>query len=468
MSLQDAVRLSSTTTSPTSATGALPGTRARAGMTGDPSHADRRLVFDRRESAVRSYCRGFDRVLTRARGSVLHDVDGREYLDFLAGAGSLNYGHNHPALKEALLSYIEADGIAHSLDLFTTAKQAFLESFERVVLAPRCMDYRLQFTGPTGTNAVEAALKLARRVTGRQTVIAFTNGFHGVSLGSLAATGDRSLRMAPYQPLAGVVRMPYDAYLGEGVDTSLLLEKMLDDPSSGLDAPAAILLETVQGEGGLAAASPKWLRKIASMARQSGALLIIDDIQAGCGRTGTFFSHEPSGISPDLIVLSKSLSGYGLPMALVLVRPELDVWEPGQHNGTFRGNAHAFVTAQASLETFWDTDDLTFAVARRASMITNRLTELAALVPGARVRGRGMMLGLDVVDAEWGSAIRRACVDGGLLLETCGPRDQVVKVMPPLTIPDELLAGGLDILTDAVRVALETTPPTDLVIDVRR
>jgi diaminobutyrate-2-oxoglutarate transaminase len=467
MSLQDAIRLSSTT-SPTGPTGAVPGTRARAGRTGDPGHADRRRVFDRRESQVRSYCRGFDRVLTRGQGSVLHDVDGRQYLDFLAGAGSLNYGHNHPVLKEALLSYIESDGVAHSLDLFTMAKQAFLESFERVVLAPRGMDHRVQFTGPTGTNAVEAALKLARQVTGRQTVVAFTNGFHGVSLGSLAATGGRSMRMAPHQPLAGVVRMPYDAYLGEGVDTSLLLEKMLDDPSSGLDAPAAILLETVQGEGGLAAASPTWLRKIAGLARQSGAVLIVDDIQAGCGRTGTFFSHEPSGISPDLIALSKSISGYGLPMALVLVRPDLDVWEPGQHNGTFRGNVHAFVTARAALETFWDDDDLTVAVARRGGMITDRLTDLAVLIPGARVRGRGMMLGLDVVDPALASAIRRACMEGGLLLETCGPRDEVVKVMAPLTTPDELLARGLDILREAVSMALGTSAPTDLVIDIRR
>jgi diaminobutyrate-2-oxoglutarate transaminase len=458
MSLQDADRPHHTSSGHrssdhTSSDHSEPTARGAAvGATTGSGAADRE-VFERRESAVRSYCRGFDHVLTRANGSLLHDVDGRQYIDFLAGAGSLNYGHNHPVLKSALLEYIEQDGIAHSLDLYTTAKQAFLETFERLVLAPRGMPHRVQFTGPTGTNAIEAALKLARSVTGRQTVIAFTNGFHGVSLGSLAVTSNRAMRMAPIQPLPGVARLPYDGYLGDGVDTSMLLERMLDDPSSGLDAPAAILLESVQGEGGLAAASPRWLRRIAELARRHEALLILDDIQAGCGRTGSFFSHEPSGIQPDLIALSKSLSGYGLPLAVLLLRPEIDLWQPGQHNGTFRGNTHAFVTARAALETFWTTPDLMVDVARRANMIASRLADLADRVPGAQLRGRGMMLGLDVVDPALASTIRRSCADGGLLLETCGPRDEVVKVLAPLNTPDDLLARGLDILVDAVHAA---------------
>lgn len=421
------------------------------------SQGERRKVFERRESAVRSYCRGFDRVLTRAQGSLIQDVDGCEYIDFLAGAGSLNYGHNHPVLKAALLEYIEADGIAHSLDLYTTAKEAFLEAFERLVLTPRGMDHRVQFTGPTGTNAVEAALKLARRVTGRQTVIAFTNGFHGASLGSLAATGNRGMRMAPHLPLPGVARFPFEGYLGADLDTALLLEQMLDDPSSGVDEPAAVLLETVQGEGGLAAASAPWLRRVADLAHQHGALLIVDDIQAGCGRTGTFFSHEFSGITPDLITLSKSLSGYGLPLSVVLLRPELDEWQPGQHNGTFRGNNHAFVTARAALETFWASPDLTGDVARRSAMIASRLAEQATLHPGFRVRGRGMFIGLDVVVPALADQIRRACLAGNLLLETCGPRDEVVKLLPPLTTPDSILSQGLDVLTESVRAAVENT-----------
>ena len=413
-----------------------------------PSASDR-SVFQRRESAVRSYCRSFDAVLVSGQGSVLRDTEGREYLDFLAGAGSLNYGHNDPDMKAALMSYIGADGIAHSLDLFTTAKRDFLTEFERVVLAPRGMDHVVQFCGPTGANAVEAALKLARKVTGRTNVIAFTRAYHGLSLGALATTASSGMRIGPMIPSGGVTRLPYDGYLGAGVDTADLLAAMLSDTSSGVDAPAAILLETVQGEGGVNVASEQWLRRVAALAREHGALLIVDDIQAGCGRTGTFFSTEPAGITPDLVVLSKSLSGFGLPMSVVLVRPEFDVWSAGQHTGTFRGNAHAFVTATVALRKFWVDGAFAADIARRAALVNRRLTEIAATVPGAGVRGRGMMQGL-VLDPLWSGLISRACGRNGLLIECAGPRDEVLKVLAPLTTPDELLDRGLKILADAV------------------
>jgi diaminobutyrate-2-oxoglutarate transaminase len=313
------------------------------------------------------------------------------------------------------------------------------------------MDYRVQFTGPTGANAVEAALKLARKVTGRTNVIAFTNGFHGVSQGALAATGNRHHRGGPQIPLYGVTRMPYDGYQGDGVDTADLLDRMLRDPSSGLDAPAAILLETVQGEGGLNVASPPWLHRIAELARTSGALLIVDDIQAGCGRTGTFFSGEPFGIVPDLVVLAKSISGYGLPMALLLIRPEYDVWLPGEHNGTFRGNVHAFVTARVALEKFWSTHDFAADVARRSQLLARRLAEVTDLVPGTSVKGRGMMCGIDVGSGPRAESVIRRCFAEGLMLETAGSYDQVVKLLPPLTTPDKILHEGLDILLAATR-----------------
>ncbi|MGH3940443.1 MAG: diaminobutyrate--2-oxoglutarate transaminase [Pseudonocardiaceae bacterium] len=354
-------------------------------------------VFDRRESGVRSYCRAFDAVLVTGRGSIVLDTEGREYLDFLAGAGALNYGHNDPSMKAALLDYIGRDGIAQGLDLFTEAKRGFLADFERFVLIPRGLDYTVQFTGPTGptgTNAVEAALKLARKATGRTNVIAFTNGFHGMSLGALAATGSSSHRIGPQIPLPGVSRMPFDGYLGEGIDTTELLAHMLSDPSSGIDPPAAILLETVQGEGGLNVASPAW-RRVATLAAEHGALLIVDDIQAGCGRTGTFFSFEVAGVLPDAVVVSKSLSGFGLPMSMVLIRPHWDVWQPGEHNGTFRGNAHAFVTASVALRKFWSDDALVRDITRRSALVTSRLTEIARRMPGVRVKGRGMMQGID-------------------------------------------------------------------------
>ncbi|OIP81979.1 MAG: diaminobutyrate--2-oxoglutarate transaminase, partial [Rhodobacterales bacterium CG2_30_65_12] len=303
-----------------------------------------RDIFERRESAARSYCRSMPAVFATARGSELTDTEGRTWIDFLAGCSSLNYGHNDPDMKAALIEHIAGDGIAHGLDLHTDAKGDFLRAFERHILAPRSMDHRVMFTGPTGANAVEAAMKIARKVTGRSNVIAFTNGFHGVTMGALAATGNGYHRGGAGMDKAGVTRMPFDAY-ANGVDSAALLDQMLCDPSGGIDAPAAIMFETVQGEGGLNAARPEWIKRVAEIAKKHGALLIIDDIQAGVGRTGTFFSFENMGVTPDIVTMAKSISGFGLPLALVLVRPEHDVFGPAEHNGTFRGNTHAFVTA---------------------------------------------------------------------------------------------------------------------------
>jgi diaminobutyrate-2-oxoglutarate transaminase len=416
-------------------------------------------TFTRLESNVRSYSRVYDFVVASARGSVITDTAGNDHIDFLAAAGSLNYGHNDPDLKAALIDYIDRDGIACGLDMFTEAKLEFLDTFEELVLRPRRMDHVVQFTGPTGTSAVESALKLARRVTGRSNVICFTNAFHGMSQGALAATGSSHHRMAPRLPLHGVTRMPYDGYLGDGVDTSDYLARLLDDASSGVDAPAAILLETVQGEGGLTTASAPWLQRIARLAAEHGALLIVDDVQAGCGRTGSFFSFEGLGVMPDLIVLSKSLSGYGLPMSVLLIRPEWDAWLPGQDNGTFRGNGHAFVTASAALVKFWSDDRLMSSVAARGGRIGAALGEIARMCPGALPRGRGLMRGLRLEDPELASAVRRTCLDRGLIVECCGPQDEVVKLLPPLTTPDELLDEGLVILRLAVMDVVDVGYP---------
>ena len=353
-------------------------------------------VFERRESAVRSYCRGFDTVFTSASGSEMVDNKGRRYIDFLAGCSSLNYGHNDPDMKTALIDHISADGLAHGLDLYTDTKSAFLEAFETHILEPRGMDHRMMFMGPTGANAIEAAMKLARKVTKRSNVIAFTNGFHGVTSGALAATGNGYHRGGSGMPLQGVTRMPFDGYFGAELDTAEYLERMLSDPSSGIDAPAAIMLETVQGEGGLTAARPEWVARVAQIARDHGALLIIDDIQAGCGRCGTFFSFEEMGVMPDIVTMAKSVSGFGLPLALMLVRPEYDIFGPAEHNGTFRGNTHAFVTARVAIEKFWATDAFRKDIAHKSEIVEHALKRLAQLVPGARLKGRGMMRGVDV------------------------------------------------------------------------
>lgn len=411
-------------------------------------------VFDRVESGVRSYCRDFPVVFDWASGSLLRDTAGRTYIDFLAGCSALNYGHNDPDMVDALIDHLSRRSIVHGLDLHTTAKEAFLERLESVVLAPRGLDYRVQFTGPTGTNAVEAALKLARKVTGRTDVVAFTNGFHGVTLGALGATGNRLHRMGPEVPLPGVVRALYDGYLGPEVDTMAILEKLLDDPSSGVDRPAAFIVETVQGEGGLNAATAKWMQRLDRLAHRIGALLIIDDVQAGCGRTGRFFSFEEMGIEPDLVTLSKSISGFGLPLALLLIKPEWDQWRPGEHNGTFRGNNLAFVTARVALDKFWSDDDFGLQLARREQLIADALTSIADRVPDARIKGRGLFRGVEVASGAVATAITRRAFELGLIIETSGARGEVVKVLAPLTTPDEVLIDGLDRLSSAVDGAL--------------
>ncbi|MFC7704242.1 diaminobutyrate--2-oxoglutarate transaminase [Plastorhodobacter daqingensis] len=408
-------------------------------------------IFARRESEARSYCRSFDRVFTRAVGSTLFDRDGRGYIDFLAGCSSLNYGHNDPDMKEALIAHLAADGIAHGLDMFTDTKQAFLEAFEKHILLPRNLPHRLMMTGPTGTNAVEAALKLARKVTGRQNVVAFTNGFHGMTLGALALTGNASKRAgAGGAGLGDVTRMPYAGAFGAGVDTLAQVEMMLANPSSGIDAPAAFILELVQGEGGLTAASADWVRGLADLARRHGALLIVDDIQAGIGRTGGFFSFDGMGIEPDMITLAKSLSGFGLPMAALLVRPEHDIWKPAEHNGTFRGNTHAFVTARVTLEKFWADDAFAATVAEKADLLTGHLARIAAHLPGASLRGRGMMQGIDTGSGVRAAAICAESFRQGLIIETSGAEDEVVKVLAPLTTPVAQFEEGLAILEAAV------------------
>ncbi len=412
-------------------------------------------VFGRRELQVRGYCRHFPVMFDRAVGALLHATDGRVYIDFLSGCSSLNYGHNDPDLKAALVDYIMRDGIAHGLDMFTEAKAAFLHEFETTILRPRGLDYRLQFTGPTGANAVEAALKLARKATGRQNVIAFTNGFHGVTLGALAATGNGYNRGAAGLVLSGVTRMPFDGYFGGGVDTVDYIDRMLADPSGGVDAPAAVIVEGVQGEGGLNVASPEWLRRIAALCRRHGALLIMDEIQAGCGRTGRFFSFEEADIVPDMVTMAKSLSGMGLPMSVVLIRPEHDKWRPGEHNGTFRGNCHAFVTARAALAKFWRDAGFQAELDRKGAFLMRRLHEIAASHPGVTVKGKGMMLGLDVGSGEVAARIAADCFDHGLIIETSGSHDHVVKVLAPLTIGDEEFATGLDILAQAAASVLE-------------
>jgi diaminobutyrate-2-oxoglutarate transaminase len=405
--------------------------------------------FERSESEVRYYCRHMTAVFARAQNAIVWDEDGRAHIDFLSACGSLNYGHNHPHIKEAVMGYLAVDGILNALDLHTEAKRGFLRAFRELILEPRGLSYRVQFTGPTGTNAVEAALKLARKVTGRTAVVAFSNAFHGMSAGAQAA-GGRQIKGVP--PGGEVIRLAYENYNGAGRAELERFEAMARDPSGGIASPAAFIVEAVQGEGGLNTASAAWLQQLAAMARRLGALLILDEVQAGCGRTGSFFSFEGLGITPDLVCLAKSIGGIGLPMALLLVKPEHDQWAPGEHNGTFRGNNLAFVAATAALE-LWQQPEFLQSLKRSNAIVQNWIAEIVTeLGPAvAWAKGRGLMAGVAFADPALAQEIAAEAVRMGLLIETAGPHDEVIKLLPPLVIEEVALIEGLARLRSAVR-----------------
>ncbi len=407
-------------------------------------------VFERRESIVRGYPRLFPTVFDKAKNALQFDERGRRYIDFFAGAGVLNFGHNPPAMTDALVEYLSAGGVAHSLDMCTRAKREFLERFETLILEPRHLDYKLQFTGPTGTNAVEAALKLARKVTGRAQVAAFTHGFHGMTLGALACTANDKFRHAAGVPLNDVVRLPYDGYGGASPSGLDDVARALEDSSSGIEPPAAFIVETIQAEGGVNVASAEWLQALQSLARAHGSLLVVDDIQVGCGRTGRYFSFEEAGIEPDLVCVAKGIGGFGLPLAMVLIKPEHDVWAAGEHTGTFRGQDLAFVAGAEALEYFRD-DTLLRDVVRKGEHMHSRLeTMIREAGKSWQVRGRGMIRGVDTGDGDAAAAVQHRAFDEGLLIVTCGTGGRVLKVMPPLTIEDEVLDEGFDLLATAI------------------
>jgi diaminobutyrate-2-oxoglutarate transaminase len=414
-------------------------------------------TFDQHESNVRLYSRSFPAVFRKAKGSLLYAESGREYIDFFAGAGALNYGHNNDYIKDRLLAYIASDGITHGLDLSTTAKRGFIEAFVGGILAPRGLNYKLQFCAPTGTNAVEAALKLARKVTGRQGVISFMGAYHGMSLGALAATGSRSARASAGVGLDNVSFMPYaDRHMS--TDGSIeYLTRVLCDTHSGIDAPAAIIVEAIQADGGVIVAPDDWLRRLRRLCDDHKVLLICDEIQVGCFRSGPFFAFEHSGIVPDIVTLSKSISGYGLPMSLVLFKGELDVWQPGDHTGTFRGNQMAFVCGAAALE-LAEASGIESQVIRKGELIRSFLLERAgALDQRLIARGRGMIWGLDCsgVDLALARRVSARCFESGLVIETAGRSDAVLKLLPPLTMDDQTLHAGLAIIEQALRDCLD-------------
>lgn len=423
-------------------------------------------IFEQRESNLRAYCRVYPTVFDKAINARQIDEQGNEYIDFFAGAGVLNFGHNNTRMTEAVVKYIQSNGVTHSLDMSTTAKRDFMERFTRVVLEPRNMPHLMQFVGPTGTNAVEAAMKLARRVTNRQEIVAFNHGFHGMTLGSLAATANSYFRGAAGVPLNHVSHRPFGSEqegiasdLGGGLEDLKYLRAQYQDSSSGLTLPAAFLVEVVQAEGGVNVAQKPWLEELGRLARDIGALLILDDIQVGMGRTGSFFSFDDYDVDPDIVCLAKGLGGMGTPLAMNLVKPEHDKhWSPGEHTGTFRGQSLSFVAGSEALG-YFENDELMQSVGEKTesmeqalSPLTQQVTQTPSGVKATvQIRGKGMIQGIDVGNGDIAKAIVEQCFSDGLLLGACGTGGSVVKLIPPLTIPDEDLQQGLAIVVNAVQ-----------------
>jgi len=390
------------------------------------------------ESEVRIYSRLFPSLFSKARGSFLEDHQGKKYLDFFCGAGSSNYGHNNANMKQAIIDYLNNDGIINSLDQLTQAKYNFMNSFNEIILRPRDLTYKIQFTGPTGTNAVEAALKLARKYTKREKIMYFEHSFHGMSYGSMSVSGMRNGSLSiDYKK--NVIEMPFHDH-----PDSLKRIKDYLESCDVKNLPAAIIVEAIQAEGGVKVASKQWLEEVYALTRKYGMLLIMDEIQTGCGRTGTFFAFEIADVKPDIICLSKSLSGYGLPLSIILLKPEIDCWYPGEHNGTFRGNNLAFITARIALN-YWKDSGFSEAIKLKSekfvTYFNNKNIELI---------GRGLMLAFVTPNADVNNRLQQRLFEQGLLADTCGCNDNVIKFMPPLTITNEELDEGLHIISDSI------------------
>ena len=406
-------------------------------------------VFESYESEVRSYCRHFPTVFTKAKGAYFYDEDGRKYIDFFCGAGAVNYGHNNPEIKQKLIDYLNSDGVMHALDMYTVPKREFIATFEEKVLQPRGLEYKIQFPGPTGTNANEAALKLARKYTGRQNVFAFMGAFHGMTLGSLALTTDKGSRKGAGVPLNNVTFIPAP-YMFPELDTIAYMQRLLDDDHSGIEKPAAVFLETIQAE---------FLQALREFCTKNDILMVVDDVQVGCCRSGTFFSFERAGIQPDIVTMSKSIGGYGLPLAVTLIKPSIDVWTPGEHNGTFRGNQLAFVAAKGGLE-YMLSHKVEEQVQKKSALIKEFLEkEVISQDSRLQLRGIGMIWGVEFENIPivgLADRVIEQCFSHGLIIEGAGRKNSVVKLMPPLVISEEDLLAGMQIIKQSVQEVLAT------------
>lgn len=409
-------------------------------------------TFEKYESNIRSYCRKWPVEFVSAKGSIYKDTEGNEYIDFFDGAGALNYGHNPDYIKEKLMKYLESDGIVHALDMYTVPKENFINYFEEKILKPRKLDYKIAFPGPTGTNSIELALKLARKIKQRPYIWAFTGAFHGMTLGALALTTESAARKAAGVPLNYTVHIPAPYSMGGNFDSIAYMEQLLSDDHSGYEKPAAIIIETVQQEGGIHVFSKEFLKDLRALCDKYDILLICDEVQIGCSRSGTFFSFERADIVPDIVCMSKSIGGYGIPFAVTLFKKELDIFKPGEHNGTFRGCQLSMVAGLAALEMTVE-QDIPAQVRRKEKIVKEYLDkEIKPLLKGKmEIRGIGLSWGIEFNDGKLARAVLDKCFEKKLIIELAGSYDSVLKIMPSLVIEDELLLKGLNIVKESIQ-----------------
>jgi diaminobutyrate-2-oxoglutarate transaminase len=425
----------------------------------------------RLESNARTYASTFEAVFESGSGVRMRDQSGREYIDCLACAGALPLGHNHPEVREALLRFLSSGHVQQVLDLTTPAKFEFVEELFGMLPQPWAAKAKIQFCSPSGSDAVEAAMKLTRIATGRSPIIAFSGAYHGMTGGALAAMGNVLPKAAlpttgaiHFAPFPYRYRCPFGT-LGDQTDQLSLhyLRTLCSDPESGISKPAAVIVEVVQGEGGCIPASDEWLREVRRITRRHDIALIVDEVQTGFARTGRMFAFQHAGIEPDVLILSKALGG-GYPLSVIVYDRALDVWPRGMHAGTFRGNQIAMVAGRVTMEIL-QRDRLDEHAAELGAFFQAGLVELSRRHPEfGEVRGRGLMLGVEIVqrelketrgpqDGEMAAAIKRAAFENGLLFETGGRHGAVLRFLPPLILSREDVGKILDRLETAVSQA---------------
>lgn len=433
------------------------------------------------ESNARSYPRRIPLALRRAQGVYVEDVEGRVFIDCLAGAGTLALGHNHPVVIAAIQQVL-LDGLPlHTLDLTTPVKDRFVQDLFDVLPADFARHAKVQFCGPSGADAVEAALKLVKTATQRSNILAFHGAYHGMTQGALHLMGNLGPKRGLQSALQGVQFLPYPyAYrcpFGLGGDDGMqaglhYIETVLNDPESGIPTPAGMILEPVQGEGGVIPAPDAWMRGLRHLTSRVDVPLILDEVQTGFGRTGKMFAFEHAGITPDVVVLSKAIGG-SLPLSVVVYREDLDKWNPGAHAGTFRGNQMAMAAGSATLRHL-RAEGLPERAAQAGQRLMAGLRQLQAEHPQiGEVRGRGLMVGVEIVDPDgarnahghphhasaWASALQRECLRRGLIVELGGRHGSVVRMLPPLIVTDAEIDRITEIFAAAAQHVLRSSAP---------